>query len=190
MLSASNCKFPLIFHVGEVDFPPKQRCGTAGASFAFHVLFPRVPCEEQHKEDLKWGLKLGNDFSWMLHLRRGSGLEFCGCLLVWIEAVSGFGRRGKEGGDFSEMCPKNPRRKENNPCKAEIRSKQIWLFFSELYSFSWLPSSFSQVTLTPLNSSSLHRIFHNFPCFLQLPTMLDTALLYLCFSQAHFIHFY
>lgn len=53
-------------------------------------------------------------------------MEFCGCYLVWIEAVSGFGRRGKEGGDFSEMCPKNPRRKEKNPCKAEIRSKQVW----------------------------------------------------------------
>lgn len=34
--------------------------------------------------------------------------------------------RGKEGGDFSEMCPKNPRRKEKNPCKAEKRTKQVW----------------------------------------------------------------
>lgn len=46
---------------------------------------------------------------------------------------------------------------------------------------------FSQLTLTPLSSLSLHRIFLNFPCFLQLLTV---AVFYVCFSQVHFIHFY
>lgn len=86
----------------------------------------------------------------------------------------------------------NPRRKEKNPLKAEIRSKRVWehqvVFLRALLLFL-APKLLFSLTLAPLSSSSLHRILLNFHYFLQLPTVLGMVFLCLCVSQVHFIHF-